>query len=462
MSLLVRVNQVVEQNHLLRPGDRVVVAVSGGPDSVCLLRVLHALSSRWSWSLSVAHLDHGFRDAASRADASFVQQLAEQLGWPIFRKTIDMPALLAKAGGSAQDISRRERYLFLRQVAEDQQAQAIVLAHHLGDQAETVLLHLLRGAGTSGLGGMRLREEHQSCPLVRPLLHESRQTILQYLRETGQGFRIDQSNSENHYRRNHLRLDILPLLHNLNSEVEATLARTATLLQAEDQLLTQMADAAYQAASHRQASMVLLAVPNLMDLPLAILRRVLRAAWRELSGSEQDLEFRHVEAAISLLAETVGAACNWPHGFSCRRGYSELAIALTEDQLEPFTFPLTVPGTVALPGGVGEIRASILPSTAGQRLGGSADRVYCDLRSLDLADIQVRNWLPGDDFQPFGMQGRKKLQDFFVDQKIDRHKRPRIPLVISRGQIVWVAGYRLANPFRVTPCSEEIVCLEYV
>lgn len=463
MSFVQRVNQVISDKHLLRRGDRLVVAVSGGPDSICLLRVLDELAEHWSWSLVVAHLDHGFRGAAAAADAKFVRGLAQQLGWPASVSRVDMPAVLHEAGGSAQDKSREQRYRFLWRVAAEHRAQAIVLAHHQGDQAETVLLHLLRGAGLSGLAGMRWREEQAPCPLVRPLLQESRADILDYLRSLGQGFRVDASNADNHYQRNYLRLEVLPALTTVNSDVQATLARTADLLQAENDLLEELAVAAYgQIKSGRCPGALSLSVQGLGEQPLALRRRVLRTAWQELSGTERDLEYSHVEAALALLDQGVGSSCNWPKGFSCRRDYEQLCVSSPDFAETGFALALPVPGTVQLPMGLGSIEAQILPaSSLPKSLAGSLTRVYCDLGACQDQELLVRSWLPGDEFQPFGMRGRKKLQDFFIDAKVDRHRRLQIPLVVSQGEIVWVAGYRLAEPFRVTPCSSRVVCLEY-
>lgn len=461
MNLVERVELVIAQNQLLQPGGRLVVAVSAGPDSVCLLRVLHQLSSRFDWSLLVAHLNHGFRGQAARTDAVFVQQLAEQLGCSFMQQTVDIPRLLAERGGSSQDVSRQERYRFLRQVAADEQAQAILLAHHQGDQAETVLQHLLRGAGSGGLAGMRPREEGDPCPLVRPLLAESRQQIMCYLQSIGQGFRVDQSNAESHYQRNRLRWETMPLLAELNGDIEAGLSRTAALLQAEDQLLNTLAGQAYRDARLEEAYVLALDATKLRQLPLALSRRVLRLAWAELSPGGQDLEFGHVQAALALLGQPVGASCSWPRGFICRQSYRQLLLMAPDQLTDGFHLPLSFPGVTVLPRGLGEIRASIFPRLAQPLDFSDPNRVYCDYRALCQGQLAVRSWLPGDQFWPFGFQGKKKLQDFFTDAKIPRHQRRQIPLVISGEQLAWVVGLRLAEPFRVTACSREILCLEY-
>lgn len=461
MSLVERVRQTVVDNRLLLPGNRLVVAVSAGPDSVCLLRVLHQLSAEFSWSLVVAHFNHSFRGAAARADSAFVRRLAEQLELPSREQTADIPALLAERGGSPQDVSRQERYRWLRRVAAAEQAEAIVLAHHRGDQAETVLQHLLRGAGSGGLSGMRLREEGAGSLLVRPLLLESRLEIMRYLAAIGQSFRVDQSNAEDHYQRNQLRWELMPLLSRSNGDIELALARTADLLAAEDQLLGRQAEEAYDGLRLTDGPVLALDLATLQRLPLALARRVLRLAWGELTLGGQDLEYSHVQTALSLLSQPVGASCNWPRGLTCRRSYRQLLIIPPEPTADGFNLPLGLPGLTVLPHGLGQIRATLLADRERPLDYRDPNRVYCDHRALAGRQLMVRSWLPGDEFQPFGLPGRKKLQDYFVDAKVPRHARARVPLVFAGGELVWVAGLRLAEPFRVTACSRSVVCLEY-
>lgn len=461
MSLVERVRQVIIEKRLLQPGDRLVVAVSAGPDSVCLLRLLQQLSAEFAWPLIVAHLNHGFRGVAASADAAFVGRLCEQLGLPVCMHAIDIPDLLTKRGGSSQDVSRQERYRWLRQVAAAEQAQAIVLAHHRGDQAETVLQHLLRGAGSNGLAGMSPREEGESYALVRPLLLESRQEIMSYLQSIGQSFRVDQSNAEDHYQRNQLRWQVLPRLSQSNSHIELALSRTASLLQAEDQLLDELAKQAYDNLRQSDSPVLALDLAPLRQLPLALARRALRLAWAEFAPGGRDLEYGHVESALNLLGQPLGASCNWPRGVICRLSYQQLLIVPPDSPVDAFCLALDLPGRTVLPRGLGEIRSAIL-DYQGQPLDhGDPDRVYCDYLALAGHQLTVRSWLPGDEFRPFGLSGRKKLQDYFVDAKVPRHLRGRVPIVVAGSQLVWIAGMRLAEPFRITACSRKVVCLEY-
>ncbi|NLY54464.1 MAG: tRNA lysidine(34) synthetase TilS [Firmicutes bacterium] len=462
LPMLQRVERFIRHHNLLQPGDRLLVAVSGGPDSVCLLHVLHRLSASWGWSLIVAHLEHGFRGEASLGDACFVKRLADELGWPVVIEHRDLPQIIASQGGSSQDVSRRERHQFLQQTARAQQVQAIALAHQREDQAETVLLHLLRGAGLAGLAGMSAREVREGqVPLVRPLLAESKADILGYLRQQQVGFRVDASNALAAYSRNRLRLEVFPVLKTINPDVEAALARAAEVMQAEDAYLQQLAEAAFDQVCQRENDSLFLHVTYLDKQPLALRRRVLRLAWQEVNGHAQDLTFAHVEAALRLLTQPVGTVTSWPLAWQVRRSFDALVLERVQADPSREVYELPIPGIIKLASGQGQIEARIIRVEDFSGFSNDPFIAYCDLQALGTRQLQVRYWQAGDWFYPLGLGGRKKLQDFFIDEKVDRRERERIPLVVKGSDIVWVAGQRLDERWRVTSCSQEILCLQY-
>ena len=458
--MLSRVDSFIRENKLLTPDSQLVVAVSGGPDSVCLLHIMHRLSASWGWALVVAHLEHGLRADASWGDAMFVQRLAAQLGWPVRIERRDVQAVLARAGGSVQDVCRQERHAFLQQVAQDCNAQAILVAHHAGDQAETVLLHLIRGAGLSGIAGMAASEPTRGdTAYVRPLLAASRADIIAYLRGQGIGFRVDASNATPNYARNRLRLEVMPLLASINPEVEAALSRTAALLQAEDHYLNQVAEAAWQQSqlAHDPPG---LSVAQLTSYPVAIQRRVLRLLWQDLSGALQDLTSAHVESALTLLTQKVGSTASWPLDWLVRRSYDRLIWERGQAEPETGIFTLPIPGNLSLPQGQLEVRVMNASDFTGYA--SDPNIAYCDLTVLNVNELQVRYWRPGDHFYPLGLQGSKKLQDFFTDVKLDRRERERVPLIMREEEIVWVAGLRLDDRWKVKADSRYLLRLEYI
>lgn len=460
--MLQRVDNFIRENKVLTPGNRLVVAVSGGPDSVCLLHIMHRLSQSWGWSLVVAHLEHGLRGASSLGDALFVQSMAARLGWPVVIERRDINAIINERGGSVQDVCRQERQAFLQLTARTWDAQAILLAHHAGDQAETILLHLIRGAGLGGLVGMAARDiTLGDTAYVRPMIRESKAAIMAYLRQQGIGFRVDASNATTDYARNRLRLEIMPLLAAINPEVESTIARSAELLQAEEQYLAQLALAALQRSKPPKPESLSLIVSAFANYPLAIKRRVLRLVWQELSGGPQNLSFVHVEAALALLGQEVGSATSWPLDWQVRRGYDRLVWESVESPVNKDVFALPIPGSLLLDDDKGQIKASILDISEFMGYEPDPHVAYCDLESLAAAELKVRYWQPGDFFYPLGLSGSKKLQDYFTDVKLDRRERKSVPLVVCGDQIVWVAGHRLDGRWRVTADSKKLLRLEY-
>lgn len=460
--MLQRVDGFIREHNLLVPGNRLVVAVSGGPDSVCLLHVLHRLSQRWDWTLVVAHLEHGLRGASSLGDAFFVERLATQLGWPVAVLRCDIKSIIRQRGGSVQDVCRQERQAFLQQTAKSWDAQAIILAHHAGDQAETVLLHLSRGAGLAGLAGMAARDVVAGeIAYVRPLLRESKTDIMAYLRGQTVGFRVDASNAAADYARNRLRLEIMPLLAAINPDVEAALARSAQVVRAEDEYLNQLAQDAFRRSEYSGTGALSLALSQLANFPLAIKRRILRLAWKELTGGPQNLSFGHVEAALALLTQEVGSVTSWPLDWQVRRSYDRLVWESVQPEIDDTTWPLALPGVARLAEGGEQIIASVLTATEFEGYSADQNVAYCDLASLSTAQLQVRYWQPGDSFYPLGLCGSKKLQDYFTDIKLDRRERTRVPIVVRGDQIVWIAGYRLDERWRVTATSQKLLRLEY-
>lgn len=438
------------------------MGVSGGPDSVCLLHILHRLSQSWGWSLVVAHLEHGLRGASSVGDALFVQRLATDLGWPVTISQRDIRSIILQQGGSMQDVCRQQRHEFLQKAARDCDAQAILLAHHEGDQAETMLLHLLRGAGLAGLSGMAARDlKPGDTALVRPLLGESRATIMDYLREQAIGFRMDASNALTDYARNRVRLEVMPLLNIINPEAEATLARTAKVLQAEEHYLAKLAQDAFAQVRCCEEVSLSLKVSQLVTYPLAIQRRILRLAWQEITGGLQDLAFTHVETARGLLVREVGSVTSWPLDWQVRRSYDRLILESATSEADEVIHSLPIPGVLDLANGRGQIVASVLSASEFEGYSPDQKVAYCDLAVLATSQLQVRYWRAGDVFSPLGLYGRKKLQDYFTDVKLDRRQRARVPIVVRGEQIVWIAGYRLDRRWRVTSASERLLRLEY-
>lgn len=535
VSLIRPVGALIRRHALLAIGERAVVAVSGGVDSVCLLHCLQALAPSLDLSLHVAYVHHGLRAAADE-DAMFVTDMATSYGLPCAVLCVDVAAL--RKGRSPQDAARIARYTALRGHAASVGATVIAAGHTEDDQAETVLLHLLRGSGLDGLAGMRLRESgpgsrathwpdgagdrHPAAAgapsaapdyaqAVRPLLQTSRAAIEAHCRAYGLIWREDPSNASRAYRRNAVRIDLLPALEAYNPRIRAALARTAASLALDAGYLRAQATEAlddltidptrWWAAAPPAAA----AAPTLnLDraryaaLPAALRLHSLRLALERLLGSTAGFTQQHL-AAIDDLAcdERPGSRANLPRRLQVESSAGVLRLSVGEqgtrgrsaappsrshgerqafptgpalghsgasypsaiDATGPVEVPLPVPGAARF--GVWRIEATIVPIATTPPAGPPADTgeliAYCDRGAG--TTLTVRGRRPGDRLRPLGLGGSKKLQDLLVDRKVPCAERDAVPLVVGPAGILWVVGHALDEQARLASGATEAIRL---
>lgn len=474
-----KVRRAISTGRLWQAGETVVVAVSGGADSLCLLHVLRTQQPEHGAHLHVAHLDHRFRGAESAAEAQAVAALAREWGLPATVEAVDVPALMAREGFSAEEAARRARYRFLAQVAGQVGATVIALGHTADDQVETVLAHLLRGSGPSGLRGMRPVSplapwmiEGLVLPaplrLVRPLLEVSRAETESYCAAVGLVPARDPWNEDRRFLRVRLRQEVIPFLETFNPRLRQALLRLAQTVAWQEEDLEAMLMAHWPALATEEGGVVRLDLARLEALPCTLRLRALRRAVERVRGDLADLGWEAVVAAESLLAAGVGGEVALVEQVVARREYAALAVGRAADlaavawwpELGAGQVPLAVPGRTVLPDGFAVV-AEVLPMAGAPW--GEAERFEA---YVDAGRAGRRLWLrtrrPGDRFRPLGMAGRKKLQDFFVDEKVPRAERGRVPLVVSPRGIVWVVGYRVSEPFRVRETSRQVLRLRWV
>jgi tRNA(Ile)-lysidine synthase len=462
-SLHRHVRQALERSGLT-DGKRLVVAVSGGPDSLALLYALHHLRGELGLELHGAHLDHGLRGEASRADARFVAETFRSLGVPFTVEDADVASFRRERGLSLEDAAREVRYAFLFRVAADQQADAIALGHTSDDQAETVLLHLIRGSGLAGLRGMepatrRALAGHETI-LARPLLEVSRRETAAYCRAMGLEPRLDESNLSPELGRNRLRLELLPILKRYNPAVRDALARLSRSVAQDLAFIEAQVEAEWDRVARFSDKSLELDRNAFARLPPAIQSHMLRRAVLSVKGDLEDVEQNHIADMVRLMAGPAGKSLDLPGGIRFSVGYAEAMLTPTSRgdlcPLPPLEgeHPLNIPGETTLPGW--RVSARLIPLPAR----GEGEASYTAI--LDYTSLGGRLWVrprrPGDRFQPLGMAQPKRLQDFMVDSRIPRAWRDRVPLVVSPRGIVWVVGWRIAEWARVK--DEEGLKLE--
>jgi tRNA(Ile)-lysidine synthase len=439
---------------LFTPGDRVLAAVSGGPDSMALLHLLVRLRPALQVAVGVAHYDHGLRGQDSRDDAAFVADAGRRLGLPVHLGGGDVKARARADKISIQMAARKLRLQFLHNICRDHAYGKLALGHTADDQVELFWLRLLRGAGLEGLKGMRPAGPQG---LVRPLLAVGKTVLLAWLDQEGLSYRLDASNLSRAYLRNRVRLDLLPHLTRLyNPRLARTIWRTQTLLQEDERLLARETAVLWnQVARQLGPQCFALDLDRLLRLEPGWQRRVLRWGVATVGG---DLPLSAAQVA-GLLALARGKGRGGPMGLGADVQVIRTGPALY--LMRPLPDP--PPGTASLPAFSGELESPPgwrwQVSRRPHRLGvpWPPPEVAC----LDPARISppltVRSWQPGDRFWPLGAPGPKKLQDFLVNQKIPRWLRPHLPLVISGADIVWVAGLRLAEPAKLLPTSRDLL-----
>ncbi|MFZ5918851.1 MAG: tRNA lysidine(34) synthetase TilS [Chloroflexota bacterium] len=490
MPLLEQVGETIERHGLLFRGEPVVVGVSGGPDSLCLLHLLRRLAAEWGLSLHVAHLNHRIRGADADADAAFVAHLAAAWGLPCTVEAQDVPALARRRKLAVEEAARQARYTLLARLAGQVGARVVAVGHNADDQAETVLMHFLRGAGLAGLRGMLPKtplgeyrllggQTAEGMWLIRPLLEIPRAEIQAYCAAHGLEPRFDRSNLDTTYFRNRLRHELFPILETYRTHVREVIRRTAQVAAADYALLQEVLAAAW-AGVMRSADdeAVVLDLAGWRALPLSLRRATLRQAVQRLRRNLRDINFVHVEEAVRIAGEKeTGAMASLPGGLVLLVGYETLTVAdkgyapAAEDRpvLWVARLPLVAPGCTPLPG-PGGWRVLIEPLSRDELPPGweaNPDRwqAFIDAGAIGAGGLVLRQRRPGDRFQPQGMEGHtKSVSDFLINVKAPAAWRDRAPLLVSaadEGRILWVAGWRLDERARVGPETERVLRVRF-
>jgi len=469
-TLEARVLDFVRRYNLSPQQGRLVVAVSGGPDSVCLLHLLNQLKAELGILLHATHLNHMLRGHDSDADAVYVVELCVNLGVPVTVERRDVSAYQEEQHCSLEEAARHVRYTFLHEVAVSQGADRVAVAHTADDQAETILLHLVRGSGLRGLRGMQPLSfwktgSGEKLTVVRPLLEVRHAETEAYCQTHQLSPCYDTSNMSPVFLRNRLRQELLPLLEKYNPSINEALLRTGHLLDDDYSFIEELAGPLWaEVASREQANLVLNSA-KLISLHPSLQRYLLRRALEEFLGTLKDIEAVHIEQMRTALTSRrrVGKSISLPGGLMLAIDYRKATLSYDPEALCPLPVleglhAVKLSGDTVLPGWL--IKARELPGKDAPLEQTSRWQACFDLDKLSAA-LAVRGRRRGDRFQPLGLAQPQKLQDFMVNAKISRIWRDRVPLVVSGEDIIWVAGWRIAEPVKVTPQTKRVLCLEF-
>lgn len=454
MELKEKALQTIKKHSMLQEGDIVLIGLSGGPDSVCLSVILDEVRDNFNLSLHAVYINHGLRPEESGAEEAFCKRFCDSLGVGFHVEKLDVKGHAERNRGNIQETARELRYEVFEKAADEKKATKIALAHNADDQAETVLMRLIRGAGRKGLSGI----PPVRGKIIRPLLDIRREDIEKFLSGKQIRFVTDSSNLKTEYLRNRLRLEVIPLLKKDNPSVTESINRTADISREEERYLEiATTKTLMRLITRKTDESIELFLTPLMNIDKAILRRVLRRALGEI-GAERGIELVHIDDIIHLINESrSGDVITLPKGIRAIKSYSTLLLTKGEKTgIQPQD--IEVPGTISLDETGLTLISELLDKSTENN---GRDVSAFDYDSLT-SPLKVRKRKDGDFFYPAGFGKRKKLQDFFVDEKVPREMRDSVPIVVSGEDIIWVAGYRADDRFVAKEGTKRFLVLKIV
>ena len=458
--LLEQVKRTIDRYRLLDKGDRLIVGVSAGVDSMVLLHLLSAYRQEFDLSLIVAHVNHGLRPEESEKEMELVKKESERLGFTFEYGQFNVKEFQKVGGISLQDAARRIRFHFFNVLLQKYNANKIALGHHADDQVETVLLRLMRGSGLKGLKGMLPIREGR---VIRPLLEVWRREIESFAEEMKISYLLDSSNLKKNYLRNQLRLSLIPLIEKeYQPNFKKIVLKTSTVLRKENDYLERETEESYQKIVREGKDTLSFGFSEYQSLHPAIQWRIVQKMLGRIDTGEMILEegeWLEVSQIYKKLEQpSPSFLLELPHGVCLEKRY-DLVLMKKEwvKQIPPFEIELISPGRTYIE----EIEKEVVIEETSRDdkfkdLYGLPNVVLLDYQNLQFP-LKIRNFRPGDRFQPLGVKGTQKLKEFFIDHKIPKFERPRIPLLISGEMIAWVVGYRIDERVKITEDTQRVL-----
>lgn len=460
--LVEKVKKTIEKYNMLKPGDHVVAAVSGGADSVALLCVLKALESDLAITVSAAHMDHMIRGRQSAKEMAFVRELADGMGVDCIAEARDVPAVKRDDGLSLQEAAREVRYAFLSEMLEKRGADRIAVGHHADDQVETVLMWFVRGASLKGLTGMPpVRDK----VFIRPLIEVHRSEIEQYLEEKRIKYVPDTSADEMHYLRNDIRHKLLPLLRKAyNPRIDEAIIRMTGLLRQDDEFLDSCAMQSVEACMIDTDDDLCCSIEKIRNCPEPLYGRMVMNMVARVKGDTRGITFKHAAAVCSLMTEGPSKVVQLPGNLNVMREYNRLIFTCRDEEGSAYQYFFdNLPQEVVIESAGIKLIFNIIATADPEKLLKKRDR-QTELLNYDEISFPlcIRSFRPGDRFCPLGMENSKKLKDHFIDEHIPPRQRRKIPLVVSGDRIACVCGSRIDNRFKLGRDTSRVLAIRMV
>ncbi|WP_231160509.1 tRNA lysidine(34) synthetase TilS [Clostridium botulinum] len=454
--MIEKVIHTIKQNNMFEVGDKVVVAVSGGPDSICLLHILYKLKEKIGISIVAAHINHCLRGEEADKDEEYVRKFCENLNVQCFVKKEDVHKISKDRGISCEMAGREVRYDFFSEVLNNVRANKIAVAHNANDQAETILMRMLRGTGLEGLIGIRAVRDNI---FVRPIIDITRDEIEDYCYVNNLNPRIDKTNLENIYTRNKIRLELIPYIQkNFNSDVIEVLNRFSDTVKIDNDYLNKVSLEKYNKYCKGEKDKVIIKEEVFKEHE-AILTRVIRMALKELKGNLNNFDKGHIYDIIDIQKKSTGKFIMLPKNIRVLNNYGDVNLYKNNNKINidkgKQEYNLVINKENILDNGL-KITLDIINNVEDTKFDKSSLIKYFDYDKIN-RDIKLRYRNNGDKFVPLGMKGTKKLKDLFINLKIPKEKRDIIPLIVFDDEISWIVGYRISDKFKINKNTKRIL-----
>jgi len=444
--------KIVEATDLIKYGDKIIVGVSGGPDSVCLLDILIRLKEKLNLSLFVVHINHCIRPEAD-TEESYLKEFCENLEIPFFSKKVDVEILAKEEKRSVEEFSRNIRYEFFNEVLKKVFANKIAVAHNANDLAETVLINLIRGSGLTGLTGIKKSNGN----IIRPLLNIKREDIINYIEENNLKVFYDSTNFETDYTRNKIRNIILPEILNINPNFIETALRSSEILEGQKLILDKSILDIYNDISLENG---IIDKSKFVALPKEFQLEVLRYAIYKFNGNLKDISFSNLNNAINIISSVQsGRKVEILPNINIEISYNSLKFFSEKEKLE-FCYEVKINGETYIPELNKKIITKIVKATEVPNKYENKNKCFFDIEKLG-EKLYVRTRKNGDFFYPTGMVGKKSLKKFFSDLKIPVDDRDKIPLISTDEEVVWIINFRTSRKFLKDKNTKEVIIFEY-
>lgn len=452
-----KVVSTIKRYKMIETNDKIVMGVSGGPDSLCMLDILYNLKDLFNLKLYIVHVNHMIRGEAAKRDAQFVEDMCRKLKLPFFLFEKDVKKIAKEMGYSEEEAGRYVRYQAFEEVLKEVKGNKIAVAHNKNDVVETVFLNLIRGSGMAGLIGIKPVNGN----IIRPLIEIEREEIEKYLKEKDLKPAIDFTNYEDLYKRNKVRLKLIPFINEtFEVDIIENIYRMAKIILEENDYLEKECEKIFNEVCYFNQEEIFADIKKLKTQHPAIQRRLVRLMYQKLKGDIYGLEYIHVEDVLSLLDKPTSSKIDLPFEIEALKSYNNLIMRkVKEKEVKTFWAKLNIPGITKICG-IGQFKTAVLAIDEVKKLNIGKYTKFFDYDKIQ-GDVIVRNRQAGDIFSPLNLGGSKKLKEFFIDEKIPREIRDSIPLLAIDNEIVWVVGYRMSDKFKVDENTRKVLVIEY-